>query len=98
MDTQVKKNIIIINGKEISWDYTICPCLACQLYLKDNKSPENKICESSHCTYNRQLAKNIANDIFFIMNNKHCGNCDTWHPKEDLRHSNICPNCGYDLN
>ena len=68
---ELKKNIITIDGKEISWDYQICPCLECELYLKNNKSPEDNVCRSVRCTYNSQLARAIAYDIFNIMNNKY---------------------------
>lgn len=99
-----KTNTIILNGKEISWNYTICPCLECEIYLNKQKSNdsikydgEDKACRTARCTYNHQLAKDIANDVFFMMNNRHCKNCDTWTPKEDLKYSHICPNCGNDL-
>jgi hypothetical protein len=94
MENQVKKNTIILNGKEISWDYTVCPCLTCEHYLKENKSPDIKICESSRCTYNKQLARDIANDVFFMMHNWHCDGCDLWFNKEDYRDNPCCPNCG----
>ena len=67
----MKTNTIIIEGKEISWDYQICPCLECELYLKNNKSPEYDVCRSVRCIYNSQLAKDIAYDIFNIMNNRY---------------------------
>lgn len=91
------ENTIIVDGKEISWEYTTCPCLTCVLYLKDNKSPDDKICEKSRCTYNKKLARDVANDVFFMMNNRHCEECNTWHSKEDIRFSHTCPNCGNDL-
>ena len=96
MENQIKINTILIEGKELSWNYTICPCLTCQLYLEKIDTVSN--CMSHRCTYNKQLAKNIANDVFFIMNNRHCENCDTWCLKEDLKYSHTCPNCGCDLN
>lgn len=97
MENQVKTNTIIVEGNEISWDYKICPCLECELYLKNNKSPEDNICRSVRCAYNSQLARDIANDIFFIMNNKHCEECDIYVSKEDYRFNPCCPNCGTDL-
>ena len=103
MENQVKKNTIIVEGKEISWDYQICPCLECELYLKNNKSkefininhkhPEDNICRSVRCTYNSQLARDIANDIFFMMHNWYCNECDLWFNKEDYRDNPCCPNC-----
>jgi predicted Zn-ribbon and HTH transcriptional regulator len=98
MESLIQINTIIINGKEVSWQYAICPCVECQLYLKENKSPEDKICKSARCTYDKQVARNIANDVFLMMNNIHCENCDTWHSREDVKYSRTCPNCGYDLN
>ena len=67
---ELKKNIITVDGKKICWDYKICPCLDCELYLKNNKSPEDDVCRSVRCAYNSELARAIAFDIFNIMNNK----------------------------
>ena len=64
---EVKKNTIVVDDKEISWDHKICPCLECRLYLKNNKSPEDDICRSVRCAYNSQLARAIAYDIYDIM-------------------------------
>jgi hypothetical protein len=86
------KNTITINGKELSWDYSICPCLTCELYLNKIDTSEN--CYNHRCTYHRQRAKDIANEIFFIMHNFYCDNCDLHFDKEDYRDQPYCPVCG----
>ena len=86
MENKVKNNIIKKN---------ICPCLTCDLYLSKNNSIEN--CEKRCCEYNKQIAREIANDIFFIMNNFHCEKCDLYFNKADYRINPYCPNCGNDL-
>ena len=92
---KINKNTIIINGKELSWDYSICPCLTCEVYLKKTDTHEN--CYNHRCTYYKQKAKEIAQDVFFMMNNFHCDNCDLWFPKEDYRYNPFCPECGNDF-
>jgi hypothetical protein len=94
-ENQIIKNTITVNGREISWDYGVCPCLTCELYLKKSDTIEN--CEKYRCTYQRQKAKDIAQDIFFMMHNFHCSTCDVWFPKEDYRNHPYCPNCRNDF-
>ena len=90
------ENQIEYNKQNLKWEYEICPCENCPIYMK-NKSCELKECETVRCKYNKQLARNIANDIFFMMHMHYCNECKLWFDKEDYIDRPFCPSCGSDF-
>jgi hypothetical protein len=60
-------NTINFEGKELKWEYTICPCLQCPIYptKKDweeeaEKDVRKDKCYTSRCTYSKNLSALIA--------------------------------------
>jgi len=59
------ENTIEHNGKTLNWDYDICPCRQCPIYPTKNeweyeKDIRKDKCYTSRCTYQKELATNIA--------------------------------------
>jgi len=68
------ENIIEYNGKELKWNYDICPCLICPLYeaskqfhAANDPDARHDKCYTSRCTYNAKNASDIAWGIYYIM-------------------------------
>jgi translation initiation factor 2 beta subunit (eIF-2beta)/eIF-5 len=95
------ENTINFEGKELKWEYTICPCLECPIYpLQKEWENETDIrknkCWTSRCLYDKMKAKEMADYIQLLRNNYHCKECDKWIPKDELDEK-YCPYCGTDL-
>ena len=69
-----------------------CPCLICDLYLTKNNSSEN--CKKRQCDYDKKIARQIANEIYFVMHSFYCNECELHFNKEDYKFDPYCPNCG----
>lgn len=97
------ENTIIFEGKELKWKYNICPCLECPIYPTRNEWEEEARkdvrldkCWTSRCAYDKKKAEEMANSIFFLMNNYHCYECDEWFSKDEID-ERVCPNCYSEL-
>ena len=45
----------------------------------------------------KEMARRIAQEIYFIKTNFYCDECDKWFPKEDFLDRPYCPFCGSDM-
>ena len=64
------ENTINFEGKDIKWEYTICPCLQCPIYPtkkeweeEAEKDVRKDKCYTSRCIYSKKLAASIAWEI-----------------------------------
>jgi len=92
------ENIVNFKGKEIKWDYKICPCLECPIYplrkeWEDEPDIRKDKCYTSRCTYSRLKGKEVAEYVSFILSNKKCDGCEGWLDKNEIQ----CYHCGADL-
>jgi len=60
-----KINTIEYKGKELKWEYDICPCLECPIYphrseWEDEKDIRKNKCYDSRCTYHKELSASMA--------------------------------------
>ena len=90
------ENTLIYKGKELKWNYNICPCLECPLYpditkWKDDPDKRNDKCYTSHCSYDKQQAKDVAAFVYDAMHNYHCPDCGEYWSKDEI-HNHACPN------
>ncbi|MCK9273278.1 hypothetical protein M0P65_07100 [Candidatus Gracilibacteria bacterium] len=95
------ENIITFEGHKRKWEYSICPCLDCPIYplrkeWEDSDDVRENKCYTSRCSYDREKAREIANEIYFIMHNYHCEECNKWFSKDDF-FEKYCPECGIDM-
>lgn len=63
------ENTIVYKGKKLKWEYKICACLDCPLYLQrkeweDEPDIRKDRCYTSRCTYNKANGKMVAEEIF----------------------------------
>ena len=66
-------NTITYKGENLTWDYKIAACLDCPLYphikeWEDDPDIRKDKCYTSGCTYNKNNARAISEDIALIMN------------------------------
>jgi len=67
------ENTINFEGKELKWEYKICPCLECPIYplqkqWENDPDIRHDKCYTSRCTYNKQNAASIAWGVYNMMN------------------------------
>lgn len=97
----MKQNKISFKGKEITWDYEICPCSTCPIYplkkeFEDDPDKRNDKCWTSHCLYDKENSRMVANAVYVWMHYYHCDECDEYFDKDELI-DKTCPNCYSDL-
>lgn len=69
------ENTITYEGKELKWEYKICPCLNCPLYPRkseweDEPDIRKDKCYTSRCTYNKAIGKMVAEGVYAMMHSQ----------------------------
>jgi len=66
------ENRLTYKGKELKWEYQICPCLECPIYplrheWEDDPDIRKDKCHTSRCIYNKANAKMVAEGVYAMM-------------------------------